>query len=184
MELCNDIFDCVDNASVEKESSFNYEDYDGIVKTTQISQDYYNDGESIGFELADDGKCKKYCSQCDEAQNCIKCAPRYKKDSTGKNCIDLIENCVNYDSNLKCTSCKENYALVEDGDINICKLISEIDSKYFITSVTPTIYKKCSSEINNCLNCRKISGVVNCDTCFDGYGKVDKIVENPFLGSY
>ena len=58
--MCNDMFDCVEEKSVEIEESFIYDGEDGYqIETTQVSSEYKSDNTRRGWEISQesDGKC-------------------------------------------------------------------------------------------------------------------------------
>ena len=60
--LCKDMFDCVDKRSQIKEDIYDYE-----IKTSQDIEDIEDDKIiKDTYELSEDGKCPKFCGQCDE----------------------------------------------------------------------------------------------------------------------
>ena len=65
--LCNDMFDCVEKKSLLKNVEYDYitktsQDYDSIIDE-KISENAY--------ELSNNGKCPKFCSQCNEKGECL-----------------------------------------------------------------------------------------------------------------
>ena len=99
-EICNNIFDCVDNKISYKDSTFTY-DY---TQSEYVSSEITNcDDKSITnyatnvYELGDGGICPKYCSQCSEKGRCNLCAGNYsiyignkEGDDEPINCTDKI----------------------------------------------------------------------------------------------
>ena len=99
-EICNNIFDCVDNKISYKDSTFTY-DY---TQSEYVSSEITNcDDKSITnyatdvYELGDGGICPKYCSQCSEKGQCKECAGNYtiyignkEGDDEPINCTDKI----------------------------------------------------------------------------------------------
>ena len=99
-EICNNIFDCVDNKISYKDSTFTY-DY---TQSEYVSSEITNcDDKSITnyatdvYELGDGGICPKYCSQCSEKGRCKECAGNYsiyignkEGDDEPINCTDTI----------------------------------------------------------------------------------------------
>jgi hypothetical protein len=136
--LCNDMFDCVENESVEKEESFVYE---YVTKTTQevLNENSLTESDiSIGYELSDNGKCPEHCSQCKENKKCFICETDYtlvgtrenddnpiictstnelstyyknEEDNTYYLCMDNCLSCSNKD---ECNGCDLKYNLKED----------------------------------------------------------------------
>ena len=138
--MCNDMFECVEKNSLEKNDTFNY-DYE--IKTSQI---IINENEltqsdiSIGYELSEkeDGKCPEHCNQCKENKKCFICENSYlligtrendnnpiicsqnynlsnyyknKNDNTFYLCID---NCLKCNSTNDCIICDSGYKLTID----------------------------------------------------------------------
>ena len=67
--MCNNLFDCINKKSTEKDTSFDYSDYeneeDDDILTTQNPESYNNyNFRDYGWELATDGVCPKFCMQC------------------------------------------------------------------------------------------------------------------------
>jgi len=138
--LCNDMFDCVEKNSLEKDESFIY-DYD--IKTSQETIKEIDLSETditIGYELSnnDDSQCPEHCSQCKENKKCFICEPNYKligsrendenpiicsqtnelsnyykndNDNTYYLCMD---NCLSCPSINICNNCDLKYKLKED----------------------------------------------------------------------
>ena len=138
--LCNDMFDCVERESLEKENSleYNYE-----IKTSQeiISKEDLTESDiSIGYELSEEnnGQCPIHCSQCKENKKCFICKESYflvgsrEGDDSPIICVqsmDLsnyykneedntyylcMENCLSCTSGNTCNSCDLKYKLTED----------------------------------------------------------------------
>jgi hypothetical protein len=136
--ICNDMFDCVENESIEKEESFVYE---YVTKTTQevLNENSLTESDiSIGYELSDNGKCPEHCSQCKENKKCFLCETGYtlvgtrenddnpiictsttelskyyknEEDNTYYLCMDNCLSCTNKD---ECNGCDLKYNLKED----------------------------------------------------------------------
>ena len=188
-QVCNNLLNCFDKHSYEKESSISYEEgYD--IETTQISSIYLTKIENEEFlfkgELSDNGLCPKYCFQCQESINnknnkysCVKCQKNYKLDIENNICINKIENCKEFNDEENCIECIDNnYGLVKnnENDETICLKISDMKDEYLMFSDdSKNYYKKCSDIINNCKTC---SSTTFCTSCFVGYGMVDNINNN------
>ena len=69
--MCNDMFDCINKSSVSK--AFNYEYTVNEETSSQKISSIQSSISVVGYELDDDGKCPKDCSQCKEAKKCFKC---------------------------------------------------------------------------------------------------------------
>jgi hypothetical protein len=76
--MCNNLLDCIEKESTEKNESFNYNDYENNeIKTTQNPAVYNQSYRDYGWELANDGVCPKFCMQCKSNTDCERCAPLY-----------------------------------------------------------------------------------------------------------
>ena len=85
--LCNDMFDCVDKKSQIKEDIYDYE-----IKTSQDIDDIEDDKIiKDSYELSEDGKCPKFCRQCNELGQCIKCRSDYKIVEKNENNSTIIK---------------------------------------------------------------------------------------------
>ena len=139
--LCNDMFDCVDKKSKVKEESYLY-DYE--IKTTQnidrAEEDNVNN--KTNYELSDEGKCPKYCSQCKENKICSKCTDGYFRAKKEENILclskkDLEEgyflyNSIYYECLENCKKCTNK---------NICE-----ECRFGFTKNN----NKCIGKIENC----------------------------------
>ena len=178
-ELCNNLFDCIDKGSNEKNDTFNYE---YTIKTTQNSNIY--NGENIelseGWEKADDGFCPKLCRQCDKNGKCIKCKSGYKIYDENENiCHDIVPNCKEYEGdedNLICKQCVNNnfFLAQEDDGTIICQENSKSDEYYNQTGLNYRI--KCHKQYTNCYKCDSEM----CKICKDNYKLIDD-VENGII---
>ena len=178
-ELCNNLFDCIDKGSNEKNDTFNYE---YTIKTTQNSNIY--NGENIqlseGWEKADDGFCPKLCRQCDKNGKCIKCKSGYKIYDENENiCHEIDPNCKEYEGdedNLICKQCvNNNFFLAQEDDGTImCQENSKSDEYYNQTGLNYRI--KCHKQYTNCYKCDSEM----CKICKDNYKLIDD-VENGII---
>ena len=138
-EVCNDIFNCIDKNSVEKEGTYTY---DYTIKTTQNSEVYISESVSTGenWEKSEsNNKCPQFCIQCKEGKQCNKCKSDYNFLGNYENneiiceeqtvldhghflknsnkvyypCIEHCEQCDNKDT---CKVCVNNYKV----ENNIC----------------------------------------------------------------
>ena len=141
-DLCNDIFDCINQEKEEKEESLVYDinDYP-IIKTTQDSSTYKleSPNEEDNYELAESGGiCPQYCSQCKLDRGCFKCKNDY--DLLGQNEEDTTEKIT-------------------------CSLISR--QQYYTKQINSlTIYYSCSNKMQHCVEC---SNGNTCTKCEDNY---------------
>jgi len=139
-EVCNDLFNCIEKNSVEKEE--NTYTYEYTIQTTQDSNVYISQPVSTGenWEKSDtNNQCPQYCIQCKEGKQCIKCKSdynflgNYENDQIAcelqtvlehghflKNsnkvyypCIEHCDQCENKDT---CKVCVANYKV----ENNIC----------------------------------------------------------------
>ena len=143
-EICNNIFDCIEEESTEKENSFTYIGENGYIsQTTQDSSIYSNPNDEsivVGFELTENGKCSKDCAQCKINNNvkiCVKCRDTYyligSKESEEVICVPVlgkgyyqnslnsvyypcISNCEECTNENSCSKCIKNYKVQS----NIC----------------------------------------------------------------
>ena len=138
--VCNDMFNCVDKNSNEKEESYTY-DY-GDIQTTQNSEVYKEQLVSTGenWEKSDSNNiCPQYCIQCNKEKQCIKCKSDYNflgnyennkiicelqtvldhghfKKSSNQIYYPCIEHCEQCDNKDTCKVCVINYKV----ENNIC----------------------------------------------------------------
>ena len=69
---CNNMFDCAEKkSSLKEEYKYDYEPKD---VSTQIILPDTNKTYDKGYELADDGKCPKNCSECNQHRQCFECS--------------------------------------------------------------------------------------------------------------
>ena len=176
-ELCNSMFDCIDNDSEEKEDTFDYSDYGEKGILTTQNKDFYIDQEiNYGWELSEDGKCPQYCMQCDTNQKCSKCAPHYEKKEDDTKCVKIESNCLRYKNIIDdtCEECESNYILaqdIKDGDLFCAEKSLYDDDKKYYKNAEDSYYKKCDNDgVKFCITCQsdKI-----CDSCDTGYSIVD-----------
>jgi hypothetical protein len=185
--MCNNLFDCINKKSTEKEESFNYDDYSdngdssiGIIKTTQNPDIYQWNYREYGWELATDGICPQFCMQCKSNTDCERCAPNYV--FLDGECVK-DENCQTFgfdgyyeisyadvpvaleNENGDCIKCKNGYFLAEVSSGTYCASNNNKDS-YFLSNKALEIYKRCDLEISHCQKC---SSETKCDACSDGY---------------
>ena len=132
-KLCNNIFDCINNESEEKENAFNYSDYE--IKTTQNSSIYKDDPIIINNpgELEHNGTCPYLCIQCDLNYKCIKCAPHYKIYNEEENeCHEIVPNCAEYTDDNICSNCTSEYSLVKEYNNSLtCTSNTTINENYY-----------------------------------------------------
>lgn len=196
--LCNDLFDCVEKKSLLKTDI----QYDYIINTSQDINDA--DKESFSedsYELATNGICPKFCSQCDNQHYCIKCKSDYGvvqivEDETIKRiCMEIstlnvgyyqdkqsliyykcIDNCQKCQNGQECEVCINNDYIVYN---NICILKIEHCISYENNGQCiecEELYKVKANE-NICergeIGC-KIFDVENnkCTSCEDDYIKI------------
>ena len=136
--MCNDMFDCIEKHSLEKNDNL---DYDYEIKTSQEKikeEELTEDKILMGYELSneDTGKCTQFCSQCKE--------------------------------NRKCFICKENYTLIgsKEGDENPIYCMQNIDLGRYYKNEEENAYYLCSDnclscsgkdQCNNCESMYKLS---------------------------
>ena len=162
IEICNDIFDCIDKNSTYKEDTY---DYDYEILTNQIKSDLINELTIIGYELTENGKCPQFCEQCKDIKKCIKCKSNYnligfiEDDDKPIICNDTIDVSKGYYQNsiskvyYKCTEfcdkCNKTHCIKCD---NIHKLNEN--------------HKSC---IDKVAFCEEYDEVFNCKICKTNY---------------
>ena len=167
-KTCNNITNCLDSKEKDDTLEYNYD-----IKTTQNSY-VYNVGNpelSEGWELAGDGHCPQYCMQCGQDRKCVNCAPGYKKynEEEGK-CYEIVPNCLSYDNNEVCISCKTNFFLAkEDNGTIICQSDENVNQYYQQEGQDFKI--RCHHLVDNCDKCDSTEG--KCNVCNSGYEKID-----------
>ena len=164
--ICNDMFDCINKRSEEKEFTYDYE-----IETSQDSSVYVDQPIHLGAESSSNNNiCPLYCAQCDKNKRCIKCGPHYKFKNNI--CVNKIENCEKYNDDDTCKKCQENYVLVKGQDNQMtCLKQSDLQNQYYSkTDGEITYYVKCSDTLDNCFSC---SSETVCINCMNNYGIFD-----------
>ena len=159
--ICNDMFDCVEKKSENKENAF---DYDYEIHTTQNIERAMDDDfdEKFNYELSDGGICIKNCKHCKENKKCIECRKEYgllgNKENNGLICVPENEISRGY--------YKNNESIYYKCDIDHCeKCLNEtfcekcIDNFTFANNI-------CIREISNCEN-YYLNGT--CEKCKENY---------------
>ena len=171
--LCNNLFNCKEKQSKEKEESFYY-DYE--IKTTQNSSIYniINPKRDYGWELAQDGtgSCPYQCMQCKSKNDCIKCRPHYNYENNI--CTIIIKNCIDFvdDEDDICKNCEEGYFLAESNNERYCEIETE-KPHYYLYDSDLELYKKCEDSNPNCDECIYEDSKVKCKKCKNPYKEVD-----------
>ena len=169
-DTCNNIFDCIEIGSEEKEDSFNY---DYTIKTTQNSSVYNREYLDYGWELSINGVCPYLCMQCDFEQKCIKCAPHHLLiDNT---CIYSVPHCDSFENieNNICTHCEiEDYFLALDSNGNRFCETKDVEYLYYEFNTELHLFKKCEHQKENCIECHYDAGF-KCDICNNPYEVID-----------
>ena len=165
-DLCNNLLNCLELKTTEKEESFYYTYDDKEVRTTQNSTIYEAESRNYGWELTDDGTCPKLCMQCKSHSDCTRCAPHY----TFKNgeCVYTIANCnkfVDQETDI-CTKCDSGYFLAENTNGRFCE-IDVNKNQYYLFNEELQLYKKC--ELSNCQKC---SSETQCLICNNGFNLI------------
>ena len=157
-KLCNNLLDCFNKKSLEKENSLDYEE-DYIIKTTQNSKKYKSEPPelSIGWELTDDGFCPKYCMKCDSNKKCLKCKPEYK--IVENKCSIAVPNCKKYLDDELCEECNDELFLTKDK--KECITQENIDSQLYFLDDESRQYINCAI-INNCMKCTSGTECIKC----------------------
>ncbi len=136
--LCNDLFDCVEKKSLLKDDIT----YDYEIKTTQdLKQSEKDEFSEDNYELSTNGKCPKYCKQCNILGQCTSCRNHFAiaeikiNNKINKICVHenklnkgyyideknsiyykCLDNCAKCNNKEKCISCNEGYKLSDNGD--------------------------------------------------------------------
>ena len=174
--LCNNLINCLESNSTEKEESFYYEyNENKEIRTTQDSTVYKTESRNYGWELTDDGDCPKLCMQCKSHSDCTRCAPHF--DFKNGECVDAIEHCKSFtdEENDICTKCDDAYFLVENsnGD-RYCENVGIEQYYLYIDEGDLKVHKKC--EIENCNTCAyadEFESKVKCTSCASPYEEID-----------
>ena len=196
--MCNNLLDCINKKSTEKEASLIYDEYsdNGVdddddgeiddkdeelyrIKTTQNPGVYNKIYRDYGWELANDGVCPKFCMQCKSNTDCERCAPQYA--FIDGQCVK-DDNCETFGFDGYSDETNDDGTVVENenGDCITCK------NGYFLAEVSSGTY--CASNNNKdsyflsnkalgiykrcdleIANCQKCSSKTKCDACSDGY---------------
>ena len=141
-DLCNDMFDCINNKVEEKEESFTV--YYNNIKTTQDSSIYLNQEISNNdcFEQSEsDGKCPQFCMQCKKNNRCFICKEGY--GLLGKDDNNQAEKII----------CKEITTL-QNGEY----YHKEINSY--------TVYYSCNEKLSHCVKCSNENICTECENKF------------------
>ena len=174
-KLCNNMEDCFEKRSIEKEDTL---DYDYTIKTTQNSNIYKSLTPELneGWELSDDGFCPELCMICNSEKKCQKCKPGYKVYNQEENiCSEIVPNCKEYINDV-CDSCKDGYFLAkEDNGTLVCQSDS-LSAQYFQFG-SDKFKIKCHNNVGNCFECAD-GGV--CTKCSSGYELIKKL-DNTFI---
>ena len=159
--VCNNIFDCVEQNSTVKNSSFVYDYTPNINVSTEITNNsdlnikdnYIKDPI---YELGDEGKCPKFCRQCTGNGQCTVCAPGY---------IYYVGNKEGDNEAIKCNNIKPSvgyYNKTINNKEYFFKCIDNCDicfenNKTQCTQCAPTHYinntdKTCAIRIPGCID--------------------------------
>ena len=128
---CNNMFDCILKHSKMKED-YKY-NYSLVNVSTQIILPDDNIDYERGYELSDNGKCPKNCSECNNHTQCFVCSTKYylgvkEGDSNPINCsYDIpefsyygtngshyyrcIDHCKKCHNSYECEQCEPEYRL-------------------------------------------------------------------------
>ena len=176
--ICNNIFNCIEKESTEKDSSFLYDDY-GDILTTQESKDYKAQSVVIGKELAESNSiCPKNCAQCkksnaDTISKCIKCGNGYdlkgSNDSDEIICVEssqltkgfyqnlsnsvyypCISNCEQCENGNTCQTCSKYYKVKDNICVNKVENCNSYDTNEICTGcdVNYSLVKSNNGEIS------------------------------------
>ena len=160
-DLCNNLFNCINQEVEEKDDSFDYSYYDGEIKTTQDSSKYKQQikNNEISYDCSEldesGGKCPQYCRQCKDNKRCFLCLNGYSL--LGKNDESETEE-------ITCTS------------------TTLTNGEYYTKEVNQdtNIYYPCINKIDNCIKCSNANTCIECKEKYvvDDNNKCKEIVEN------
>ena len=168
--LCNNLFNCFDESSEEKEESFNY---DYTIETTQNSEEYNSISEDKKnyYEKSNNGKCPILCKQCLGDKTCIECALHYKLNENKKTCIEIVPNCKTFSNDEEdiCIECKTGYFLAkEDKNNQNFECLENIPTNQYYSTYDEDLninyYEKCHNGVNFCSQCESKT---KCTKCID-----------------
>ena len=114
-------------------------------------------------------ECFKDCMSCISGNKCNKCVKNKRLNYEKTECINLIDNCENYDKNENCIKCVSKYAFIGN-DNKKCINIDEIDINKYYTEDNGISYFPCDTYINNCDECSKKD---ECNKCISSYVILD-----------
>jgi len=152
-----------------------------------------------GYFLPLGGEEKNVCKKCDEgclecyaeegsnSPNCTSCDRGYYLDMENYDCKKIeIEGCDKISEvgdKLDCLECSEGYKLYEGQCVKLCETgknekcaSCSLDKCYSCNKgyilnnkMDNKICQSCNEIINNCNECQKISGDIQCISCKEGY---------------
>ena len=169
--LCNNLFNCLDNNSEEKNETF---DYEYTIKTTQDPSVHNVENPEInyGWELTEnEGKCPYLCMQCKSRTDCERCQPHYKYEND--KCIYAIEHCIDFNDleSDVCVKCDDGYYLAEVNESY--RYCTDSVENYYLYNSELEIYKKCDLTIENCNKCEfDEDAELKCTLCEGDFKKI------------
>ena len=103
-EVCNNIFDCVQKNSTFKNNTFNYNYTQNKDVSIEIKSNLENSITNIITEkiceLGDNGKCPKYCQQCNSNGQCSICSENFTYYVGTKEGDNEVINCTDKEPGL------------------------------------------------------------------------------------
>ena len=144
-KICNDMFDCVENESLLKESTYTYDYTD---KTFQLISYLSSLDVVTDYEKENDGMCPKYCSKCKKNKKCYKCANDMVLMGKIKNDLEPITcNLTSEVSNKFYLDTEDNvYYRCKEG----CESCQNADDCLKCLDGYKKINSKCEAIIENC----------------------------------
>ena len=133
------------------------------VDKSLLTENYYENENGIYM------KCIDNCKICSDSDSCNECMEGFYYSS--KKCIKVdnpIDNCSEYDENMKCKKCKQNYGLKEADTTHCYEIEAEFGEYYTKDEVS---YYPCENEVLNCSKCFyvKETNEIKCEKCKDNY---------------
>ena len=171
-ELCNNLFDCIEKGSEEKNETF---DYDYAIQTTQNSNEY-NTADPItdeAWELTENGICPILCKQCDSDKKCIECATHYEVDEENNKCVEITPNCGHYLDNDICEYCISEFFLVKEKNNKLVCYEGTPPINEYYSPDGVYYYIKCEDSFPNCKKCTSETVCINCNPHYKIYNEGD-----------
>ena len=160
--MCNDLFECIRNKSLPRNSTYDYEFNNEKTSSQKIPQ-IKSENIEYGYEINEEGICPEYCTQCRDIKRCFKCIDGYKllgnKDNDSQPIIcdkdtdtsigyfekdDVFFPCIQF-----CDECDNSFTCIKCDNIHK----TNNDKTKCIDKVT-----NCESYTNTDFTCTKCKG--------------------------